>query len=115
MGSQTQCELSPDKFWKELIEYAQLKQSQAKDESAPDSIWKELVEYAQYKHPPITLFGGYTFLRHLNLMHIQTELAKIKSDILEHNNTNAQQMSLLRRTMHDYGMLTLAHFPKNPY
>ena len=51
-----------------------------KDPPQPD-FWQQLVAYAQRDRPALSLFGEYGTLRHLNLVHLQTDLAKIKAEI----------------------------------
>jgi hypothetical protein len=73
-----------------------------KDPPQPD-FWQQLVAYAQRGRPALSLFGEYGTLRHLNLVHLQTDLAKIKAEIYESQTTTEAQMQHLRRTLHDYG------------
>lgn len=65
--------------------------------------WQQLVAYAQGDRPALNLFGEYGTLQHLNLVHLQTELAKVKAEIYQSQTTTEAQMQLLRQTLHDYG------------
>ena len=69
-----------------------------------DDFWKQLVAYAQADRSYVPLFGEYRTLQRLNLIHIQTELSRIKADAFEHQTTSSEQMLALRRLLHEVGV-----------
>ncbi|RTE79503.1 hypothetical protein BHE90_005982 [Fusarium euwallaceae] len=67
----------------------------------PEEFWRQLVSYAS-ERPPIPLFGEYAGLMRLNLIHLQTDLARIKGEVHRTSKTSEEQMKKLRQKLHEY-------------
>ena len=71
--------------------------------------WHQLVQHTknvQRQEPGLVEFAG---LQRMNLLHIQNQLAEIKADISDTKTTSQEQMQLLRKLMHEYG---IGHYPQ---
>ncbi|KAH8891658.1 hypothetical protein GQ53DRAFT_720301 [Thozetella sp. PMI_491] len=63
--------------------------------------WRRLVAYVG-RPTAIPLFGEYDGLVRLNVVHLQTDLARIKGEIFQSKTTSEDQMKALCQTLHNY-------------
>lgn len=73
--------------------------------------WRDLIDYARIapEEPPLGDFGK---MQVMNITHLLNQLSRIKAG-MEHNQTlDARQMSLLRRTLHQYSKFPYTYFKR---
>jgi hypothetical protein len=78
------------------------------DDDFGPQYWRDLVNYPQIapKEPPVGDFGK---LQIMNTTHLLNRLSIIKAKIAHNHTVDAQQMDLLRQTLHQYSNIPSAY------